>query len=99
MEVVIVYRFTVRTQARRLFIRHRPSLSFSCGRSAGFPRSCGLRDRLQVADVEIEKGSVPVVLPANCRPAGLTTLNYGQTKYSFGFGKRPKLFAPGSHET
>jgi len=53
---------------------------------------------LQVADVEIEKGSVPVV-PANCRPAGLATLNYGQTKYSFGFGKRPKLFAPGSHET
>ncbi|SVC02740.1 uncharacterized protein METZ01_LOCUS255594 [marine metagenome] len=96
MDVVIVYRFTVRTQARRLFCRHRPSLSFSRACLAGFPRSCGLHDPLPAADIEFDEGSVQAV-PANHRnPARLATLQCGQTEYSFGFGNRPKLFAPGS---
>ena len=99
MDVVIVYRFTVRTQARRLFYHHRPSLSFSRACLAGFPRSCGLQDPLPAADIGFEARLVEAVPANRGKQAQLATLKCGQTEYSFGIGNRPKLFAPGPHET
>ena len=83
MVVVLVNRFTVRTQARRLFIRHRPSLSFFCAGLAGFPRTLRCQDPWMNAEADVGNGSDQAV-PANYLPTGPAALRSGKAKHFCG---------------
>ncbi|SVD46366.1 uncharacterized protein METZ01_LOCUS399220 [marine metagenome] len=68
MEVVLVNRFTVRTQARRLFIRHRSPFSFFCAGLQVSPGTGGTETRGRTQKLASGMDRTRRYLPTTCPP-------------------------------